>query len=359
MTDTRASAGPPAGARLTDFLARHPRIPLAVKSAAAASLAWLVVQPLGGVADHYPYYAPLGAVVAMGATVISSVKASLQSIVALLIGAGVGIVVRQLPLAEVVEIACVVAIATLIGAWRLGSMASWVPITALFVLIIGRSDPYDYALAYVGLTALGAAVGVAVNAAIPSLPLTVATVAESKLQETLAGQLEDLAGGLRESPLLSPQQWEERRRAVEPQTEQMRHVVGEASEARRVNWRAHRWKDLADRQYARARALQQLSFLVEDVTALVVHHEHACRQRVPLGPSLRSPAADALEAMGQALRSVEGRNADPEALCAVEEAVNDLVAAIRDVRTRTDDEMFAAGSIVSALRRSVAALAPD
>ena len=58
--------------RLGDVLGRYPRVPLALKSAFAAGLAWLAVLPLGGVADEYPYYAPLGAVVAMGATVVTS-----------------------------------------------------------------------------------------------------------------------------------------------------------------------------------------------------------------------------------------------------------------------------------------------
>jgi uncharacterized membrane protein YgaE (UPF0421/DUF939 family) len=346
--------------RPADLLAQHPRVPLALKSAAAASIAWLVVQPLSGVADRYPYYAPLGAVVAMGTTVVSSLRTSLQSVLALALGAALGIGTRLVPWPEVVALAVVVAVGTMLGGWwRIGAMASWVPISGLFILIIGRSDPDDYAAAYVGLTALGALVGVVVNAAIPPLPLTAARASEAALLETLADQLDDLAEGLEQDPLLTAEQWEERQHAIEPQTERLREMVEETTEARRINWRAHRWQDLADRHYAQARALQQLSFLVEDITWLVVEREHAGRRQVALGPTLRPAAAAALRAMATALRSVDGSSGDPAALRATDRAVEDLVGAIREVRLRTDDDLFAAGTIVTAVRRAVAALVPE
>ena len=48
--------------------ARHPRYGLAAKAALAASLAWAVVQLVPGPASAYPYYAPLGAVIATSTT---------------------------------------------------------------------------------------------------------------------------------------------------------------------------------------------------------------------------------------------------------------------------------------------------
>jgi hypothetical protein len=41
----------------------------------AAAVAWLVVLPFVGVADDYAYYAPLGAVIAVSATVARSWRA--------------------------------------------------------------------------------------------------------------------------------------------------------------------------------------------------------------------------------------------------------------------------------------------
>jgi uncharacterized membrane protein YgaE (UPF0421/DUF939 family) len=342
-----------------DLIARHPRLPLAVKSAVAASAAWLVVQPLSGVADRYPYYAPLGAVVATAATVVSSLRTTVQSILAIAMGAALAVGTRLVPAPEVVALAFVVAAGTLLGGWgRVGAMASWVPISGLFILIIGRTDPTNYAVAYIGLTAFGALVGVAVNAAVPQLRLSSARVSESDLLDTLAGQLDDLADGLVQDPLLTPEEWQRRERAIEPQSERLREVVAETTEARRINWRARRWQDLADRQFARAHALQRLSLLVEDITSLVVERENADRTHVALGPTLRPAAATALRAMARALHEVDGASGEPDSLRATDRAVQDLVLAIRAMRLRTEDDLFAAGTIVTTLRRAVAALVP-
>lgn len=346
--------------RLREALRRHPRVPLAVKCAVAGALAWLLVLPLGGVADDYPYYAPLGAVVAMGATVVNSLRASVQSILALLLGAAISFVVDFLPVPEVVAVAFVVGMGTLLAGWRhLGAMSSWVPISALFILTVGRSHPADYAAAYVGLTGLGAAVGVLVNAAVPPLPLTASGSSEAELLDALARQLDDLADGLLQDRLLTPKEWEERRWDVEPRNQQMRRLVDEAVEARRANWRAPRWRETADRQYALARALEQLSFMVENITGLVVEQEHAERREVVLGPTLRPPTAAALEAMADVLRSVEGATAAKATLERADRALQDLADAVRDLRGRTEDDLFAAGTIVTAVRRGIRALADE
>jgi uncharacterized membrane protein YgaE (UPF0421/DUF939 family) len=226
-------------------------LPLAVKCAVAAALAWLLVLPLGGVADDYPYYAPLGAVVAVGTTVVHSLRASVQSVMALTLGAALSIGVGLLPLPEVIAIAAVVGVGTMAAGWRhVGEMASWVPISGLFILIIGRSDPGNYGFAYAALTGLGAAVGVLVNGAVPPLPLTATSATQSALLHRLASQLDDLADGLLQDPLPSAEEWEKRRWAIEPHNKQMRLMVEEATEARRGNWRASRWSETADRQYA-------------------------------------------------------------------------------------------------------------
>ena len=64
----------------------HPRGLLAAKTAVAAALAWLCVQPLGGFLDEYPYYAPLGAISAMYPTVLGSVRAGLQTVAGIALG---------------------------------------------------------------------------------------------------------------------------------------------------------------------------------------------------------------------------------------------------------------------------------
>jgi uncharacterized membrane protein YgaE (UPF0421/DUF939 family) len=342
------------------WLARHPRVTLALKTALAAALSWLLVQPLWGVADEYPYYAPLGAVIAVSGTVAGSVRESLHGLAAILLGAAIALAVRPLPMLEVVSLAVVVAIGTIVGGWqRIAGMASWVPLSALYVLIIGRTDPMDYVICYAGLTSLGAAVGIGVNLALPPLPLSPTQQSVTRLRDTLAGQLDDLADGLLHEGPPSAEEWDDRRRSIQPVTSQMREMVEQAGEARRANWRAGRWRERADRQYQQARALEQLAFLVEDVTAVVVDNEQAEQERVALGEGLRPYAAHAMEEMADALRSVDGSSADTERLADVDEALERLVEEIRSRRRRNDDDLFAAGTIVTTLRRALESLVPD
>jgi hypothetical protein len=139
----------------------------------------------------------------------------------------------------------------------------------------------------------------------------------------------------------------------------MRRLVDEAVEARRANWRASKWRETSDRQYALARALEQLSFMVENITGLIVEQEHADRREVVLGPTLRPPTAKALQAMAGVLRSVEGATAERGSLERADEALRELTDAVRDQRGRTEDDLFAAGTIVTAVRRGVRALADE
>lgn len=337
-----------------------PALQQAAKAAIAATIAWLVVLPMWGVADRYPYYAPLGAVIAVSSTVAGSVRGSIQGVASILLGAALALAALPLVPVEVLGLALVVAVGTWISGWhRLGQMSGWVPIAALFVLIIGRTDPMSYVVAYLGLTSLGAAIGVGVNTVFPPLPLGGSAHAISRTTETLTDQLHDLAEGLRQPQAPTQDEWAERQHAVQPVSEEMRHMVAHMSEARRANWRAKRWQDRLDRQYQRALALEQLAFLVEDITTMLVDQENSARDDVALGPELRPPTADVLDAMASALETVEGHVADVDSLREVDLAVRRLAEAIRRQRNEAGDDRFTAGSVVTSVRRAIASLVPD
>lgn len=341
-------------------LVQHPRLHVALKAAAAAALAWLAMLPLGGVADDYPYYAPLGAVICVSTTVASTLRTALQAGAAILLGAALAMTAGAVDLQPVIALPFVVAIGTLIGGWRrISAMASYVPVAGLFVLIIGGSDPWHYVFGYLGLTVFGGLIGVAINAAFPSLPLTSTQRTQDSLRRALADQLDDLAGGLEQERLLSPDEWSSRQWAISPRARQMQQMVQEATEARRANWRARRWAQETDRIYQQARALEQLAFLVEDITVLVTRSEHSDRSEVALGPALRPPAAHALRRTAAALHSVDGPEIEPAARAEAEDAIRQLAEAIIATRAGTDDELFAAGTVVTALRRALDALTPD
>ncbi|GAB3356918.1 FUSC family protein [Modestobacter lapidis] len=339
--------------------ARHPRLGLAVKAALAAVTAWVLVGFVPGPASDYPYYAPLGAVIATSTTVAGSARESLQTVAAIALGAAVAIGFHAVPGPRLLALAAVVAIGVLLAGWhRLGSAGSWLPTSALFVLIIGRDNPTGYVLGYTGLTFLGALVGVAVTAAFPPLPLAPAEQQLKALRDTLAGQLDDLVDGLSQEHPPTQAGWQGRIHTIDPVLAQMRTAVQQTMEARRGNRRARRYRNDAERQYQQARALERLTLLVEDLTQLIAETENADNHWVPLGPSLRLPAARALAGVAEVLRSVEGATADPKVSSRAHDVLRGFADELRRVRVTTGDDLFVAGNILENLRRSLAAMPP-
>lgn len=331
-----------------------PRVGHAFKVAVAAALAWLLVVPFAGVADDYPYYAPLGAVVVVAGTVARSLRTTLSTIAAIALGAVPAIATLALPGPEVFALAIVVLVGAWLAGWEvLGPSASWVPISGLFILIIGASDPWRFAGAYLGLVAVGALVGLAVNTAWPPLPLTAAHTSLDDLRDTLAQQLHELGEGLDAQTLPDPSEWAHHQLAVDRRTGQMEAMLAEAQEAERVNWRAPRWRTTAQSLYQRARALRRLSFFVQDAYDLVSHHEHAELEDVALGVTLRPLAAQALRATAEALT---GPDDDVDQRAAAGEAIDALAAEIMVQRAEDRHEYFAAGALVSTLRRALRSL---
>lgn len=342
-----------------DAMARHPRGPRAMKAALATVLAWMIVQPMGGVADEYPYYAPLGAVIAVSTTVADSVRSSLRSVGAIFLGATLAVGVGPL-LPGPIALAVVVLVGTLLaGWWRLGDMGTWVPISALFVLIIGHLDTGDFVLGYLGLTGLGAGVGVAVNAALPPLPLTPGAYQIAAVRRSVAAQLEDLADALRHEDPLSDDEWTRRYHGIRPHAVAMARLVTQTAEARRANWREHRWRRSAEQLAVHARALERLSVVVDDLAMLLVDTRHDVADAYATGAELRQAAADALKSVAIILRADE-TEPDPETRSAAEAAVTRYVEVVHERDRGADADLVTAGAIATALRQVVASLSfPD
>ena len=340
--------------------ARHPRLGLAVRAAIAAAVAWWLAQLVPGPAADYPYYAPLGAVIATTAsTLAGSVRESAQTVAAIALGAAVALTGDALFDQRLVTLAVVVAAGVVLaGLPWLGAGSSWLPTSALFVLILGNENPTGYVLGFAGLTFLGAVVGVVVTALVPPLPLTPAEETLATLRDTLAGQLDDLAEGLAQDHPPTQDEWRGRIRTIDPLLAQMRVAVRQTDEARRGNRRAARYRETAERQYRQARALESLTLLVEDLTLLIAETEVADHEEVPLGPRLRPTAARTLAALAEVLRSVEGASADPEQTRRAYDALEEFTAELRRARVATDHDLFDAGNIVAAVRRSLAAVRP-
>jgi len=359
-TDVEAARTPstvPGVERWRTSVRTRPRLGLALKAAIAAALAWLCVLPLGGAGDAYRYYAPFGAVVAVTSTFVSSVRGATQAVAAIVAAVLTTAAAELFPLPTVVSIAAVVAVGTLVGGYRrLGEMGSWVPISALFVLIIGGNDPVRYVAGYLGLTTIGAVVGVLVNGVFPPLPLTATSLALRRLRVALADQLDDLAGGLTEEGPPTAEEWRRRRRRLDPQVGEMRRVVQNAAEARRGNWRARRWQDTADRQYQHARTLERVSGLVEELVDLVVERESADAAEVALGPDLRPDTAESLEALAHVLRARPEEPEWREAYLLLESRIEGLRVATRRAWREAHEDRFTAAALVVDLERAAESL---
>jgi uncharacterized membrane protein YgaE (UPF0421/DUF939 family) len=339
---------------------RHPRLLLAVRTALAAAIAWVLAKFFPAPLSDYPYYAPLGAVVTSSITLAGSARESVRVLMAVLAGGAIGTSVQYLEVPELLALALVVALGTLVGGWSvLGSEGSWVPTSGLFVLVLGQGDPGDYVVAYAGLVLLGALVGLGVTAVLPSMALTPAAEQIERLRETLAEQLTALSDGLQQAHPPAKEEWRARSRAIDPVLAQMRSAVQQADEARRGNRRARHYRHQADRLYAQARALESVAFLVEDLTEMIAETEIAEHQRVALGPSLRPAAADAVARLADVLRTIDGATADEGATRRAYAGMHRLADGLREARRTTGDDLFAAGSLVEVIRRALAAVVPQ
>ena len=258
-----------------------------------------------------------------------------------------------------VGIGLVVGAGTLVGSWkRVGAMGSWVPVSALFILIVGRTDTDGYVLAYLGLTAVGAGVGVLVNVVAPPLPLVATRRIQESLRDVIADQMEGLARGLRRDSLPTADEWHEGAYRMEERADRARDLVAQTQDAAGMNWRVRRWRDATSDLLRQDEALGEMAFVLRQLVALLSREEHADLEEVALGPTLRPAASEALDAAAEALRSVEGAYAAPEPHARAVGAAEKLAQQIVSERDETRGEYFAAGTLVAALRRLLDSIVP-
>ena len=120
---------------------RPARLLLVAKTALAVGLAWTLAPHMPGVTDEYPYYAPLGALVSMYPTLMGSVRSGLQTLLGLATGIALAAIVVLTVGPTWWTIPAVVGIGVLVsGTGWFGAGREYVPMAALFVLIIGGQN---------------------------------------------------------------------------------------------------------------------------------------------------------------------------------------------------------------------------
>ncbi|GAA2121368.1 hypothetical protein GCM10009843_15520 [Nocardioides bigeumensis] len=342
--------------RVVTLLARTPARALALRAALAAMTSWLVIVPMGGVADDYPYYAPLGAVVAVTSSVEVSLRTSVQTVVALVLGAGLATTVLLLDLPRPLAIGLVVAVGTLLGALRrMGEMGSWVPISALFILVLGEGNPAHFVLGYLGITTLGVGVGAATSLALPPLHLIRTRHAQDDLRAALAERLDALADVIGSEQLPSEGDWEVRRPDLRAHSAEVEQLLALATGGPPVNWRVRKGRDEGQRLRERGRALAALALQVDELTDVLAYRERDDRQDLALPAWLRPAAESALRATADALRSDEDRSACIDAAWT---AVRRLASEIRRDRHESGDDLFGAGALVVSIERTLTTMSP-
>ncbi|WP_147264080.1 FUSC family protein [Desertihabitans brevis] len=317
----------------------------------AAVVAWLLGQLVPPPLADYPYYAPLGAVISTGFTVVSSVREAVRTVLAVLLGAGVAALVDLWLGPGVLALGVVVAVSTVLAGWRaVAGTGTWVATSAIFVLILGNADPQAYVGAYAGLIALGALVGIGVNLLLPPLPLSVSERELTSLGGVLADQLRRLADGLGAEQLPTAEEWQDRRLELEPVVGRARESVATTQEARRGNWLARWWAERSTRQTDLAHRLEIHARVVDVLTLTVTEQETRDAQEPALGPRLRTVVADALGAYADALDRI-GTDTEPPDLDALDAATSRLREEVREVARQSSSDSFSAASVAVSLER--------
>jgi uncharacterized membrane protein YgaE (UPF0421/DUF939 family) len=307
----------------------QPRLLLAGKTAFAASVAWLLA-PFIPLADaDYSYYAPLGAVVSMYPTLVRSVRTGLQALAGLALGAGVAFGVLAVGGPRVISIALVVGVGVLLaGARFLGEGRNWVPITGLFVLLIGGVNADNYSINYLVYMVLGVAVGVLVTVLIaPPLYLQRAEVRLNHLRDQVAEHLRDLAEAL-DSGADADRDWAANIAGLEETSADVRGAVAQSDESRRGNPRARRTEERSTENYRRLRALERSLFYVRDLTDVLGALEPIDSPKRQTPDVMRGELPDAVAAVANLVASPVRDEESVHLLAAAESAVDALARSL-------------------------------
>ncbi|MBP2217254.1 aromatic acid exporter family protein [Arthrobacter sp. CAN_C5] len=349
----------PSGARLltrVGGLIRHKRLLLAFKAALAASIAWLVALQVPGVASEYPYYAPLGAVACMYPTIAGSAKQGFQTLVGLAIGFALAFPVIYFGDRSVVSVALVVGLGVLTaGLPHIGAGRDWIPVAALFVLLLGGDDPDGYSFGYLLQMLVGVTIGLIVNVLIiPPLHLNAVVAGLDSLRSALALQLRDMGEALREQWPPEHKDWADRQNKLTTFSKEVRTAVQLADSSRHGNIRQYRHKRDLAADFHSLQSMERITFYVEDMTELLTDVIWRTPESTPLPKPLGPPLAYAVKLTGTA---VEEWDTTAESLTDAETAVEDLMQHLKDVSP--DERIDATASLGMALRRILLTIRAD
>ncbi|WP_427131735.1 FUSC family protein [Pseudarthrobacter sp. S9] len=317
-----------------------PRLQLAAKAGLAAGIAFFIAPFMPGSAADYPYYAPLGALVAMYENVAGSMRQGLQTLVGLGLGIGLAFTLFSLGNPSPLSVAIMMGLGVVLaGLPRLGSGRDWIPTAALLVLLVGGHNPDRFSFGYLVQMGVGVSVGILVNLLVfPPLHFRAAALSIAELRLALAEQLRDMGKALKESWPPEHEAWSGRSEKLAVSARTVRLAVQKADASRQANPRRRRHPRDVDQDYRNLRDLERLTFHIQDVTQVLSDVIWAKDTPFVVPEQYTVLLADAMSAVGDVLRSVEENSAERQAelIETADAAVNVLTARMAAEEAATD-----------------------
>lgn len=289
-----------------------PRLQLALKAGLAAGIAFAIAPLMPGSAADYPYYAPLGALVAMYENVAGSMRQGVQTLAGLAIGVGLAFVLFILGSPTPLTVGVVMAFGVILaGLPKIGAGRDWIPTAALLVLLVGGHNPDQFSFGYLLQMGAGVAVGILVNLLVfPPLHFRAAELSIAELRLALAQQLWDMAKALKESWPPEHEDWSRRSDALAASARSVRLAVEKADASRRANPRRRLHPRDIELDYRNLRDLEQVTFHVQDATQVLSDVIWAKDTPFVVPEESAVPLADAMSAVGDVLRSIQEESPD-------------------------------------------------
>jgi uncharacterized membrane protein YccC len=346
-----------AGTHLKAWLA-DPRLLLAIKTSIAVGLAWVVAHLVPGVADEYPYYAPLGALISVSPTLMSSVRRGAQTLAALAIGillAGAIIIFWE---PNVFTISVAVGVGVLIAGSRwLTAGGEYVAVAALFVLIVGGQNADAYSIGYLVQMSVGIAVGLIVNVTIlPPLNFSGAAIKLGEFRSQLSSHLHDIGKALVESWPPEHEDWANRSGTLVDTADRVREAVAQSDESRKLNPRAKLHSRNLEKDYEDLSALETITFHVRDLTQVLAAAIWESPFPAELPQDLREPLSDTIHAVAGVLTMRNAGDDVSEAVEAAEESLRILLERLDEQRDVDPSALSPAATAAMDLRRILATL---
>lgn len=288
------------------------RLLLAAKAALAVGIAWAIAPHMPGVTDEYPYYAPLGALLSMYPTLMESAKSGLQTLLGLAVGIGLALAVVVTVGPNWWTIPLVAGIGVLLsGTGWFGVGQEYVPIAALFVLIIGGQNSDDYSLGYLTQMAVGVAVGLAVNLLIAPRILTgVAAARVAAFRRQLARHLHDIGEAVSESWPPERDAWVRDAAALADTSREVRRALDEADTSRKGNPRAMRGRHDTSDVHDRLEVLELIAVRIRDISETLADAIWERPGGLGLDADLADPLSEACRRVADCIEQDEDDSAE-------------------------------------------------